>query len=164
MAEWPGPGADREVGLAEAGAPGCDAHGRKPSPACGNQQAVAAARAARAWGRSRCNGGRDGVGEGGVGAGRRPLPVSRRLGGAGANSRAMEPSQLLYWGTMSLGVLAGFFAAYPVNVWLVAKGLKHGMMRTQAEPERADGGGEPAADRATRAAHGQGAMSHAGEH
>jgi hypothetical protein len=82
----------------------------------------------------------------------------------GRDMRAMEPSQLLYWGTMSLGVLAGFFAAYPVNVWLVAKGLKHGMMRTQAEPEHADGGGEPAADRATRAAHGQGAMSHAGEH
>jgi hypothetical protein len=51
----------------------------------------------------------------------------------GRDMRAMEPSQLLYWGTMSFGVIAGFATAYPVNVWLVAKGLKHGMMSTQAE-------------------------------
>jgi hypothetical protein len=54
----------------------------------------------------------------------------------GRDMRAMEPSQLLYWGTMSFGVIAGFVAAYPVNVWLVAKGLKHGMMSTQAEHGR----------------------------
>jgi hypothetical protein len=57
----------------------------------------------------------------------------------GRDMRAMEPSQLLYWGTMSFGVIAGFFAAYPVNVWLVAKGLKHGMMSTHAEHDRAAG-------------------------
>ncbi len=49
----------------------------------------------------------------------------------GRDMRAMEPSQLGYWGTMSFGVIAGFLAAYPVNLWLVAKGLKHGMMSTQ---------------------------------
>ena len=28
---------------------------------------------------------------------------------------------------MSLAILAGAIVAYPVNVWLVANGLKHGM-------------------------------------
>jgi manganese oxidase len=46
----------------------------------------------------------------------------------GRDMRAMEPNQLVYWWTMSLGVIAGFFAAYPVNLWLVWAGLKHGLM------------------------------------
>jgi hypothetical protein len=70
----------------------------------------------------------------------------------GRDMRAMEPSQLLYWGTMSFGVIAGFFTAYPVNVWLVAKGLKHGMMSTQEQ----HGG-----DHADRDSHGGHAMAHA---
>src|SRR5437667_1394035 len=41
--------------------------------------------------------------------------------------RAMEPSQLLFWGVMSLGVMAGYAAAYPSNVWMVAKQLQHGL-------------------------------------
>lgn len=45
----------------------------------------------------------------------------------GRDMRAMEPTELLYWGTMSLGVIVGFATAYPVNVWLVAVGLKHGL-------------------------------------
>ena len=45
----------------------------------------------------------------------------------GRDMRAMEPTQLLYWGTMSAAVIVGFFTAYPANVWLVAQGLKHGM-------------------------------------
>ncbi len=45
----------------------------------------------------------------------------------GRYMRAMEPTELLFWGTMSLGVIAGFLAAYPVNVWLVANNLKHGL-------------------------------------
>jgi hypothetical protein len=51
----------------------------------------------------------------------------------GRDMRAMEPGQLLYWGTMSFGVIVGFATAYPVNWWLVAKGLKHGM-GTQRAP------------------------------
>jgi manganese oxidase len=50
----------------------------------------------------------------------------------GRDMRAMEPSQLLYWGVMSFGVIAGFAAAYPVNAWLVAAGLKHGLMTERA--------------------------------
>ncbi|WP_241702841.1 DUF4396 domain-containing protein [Leifsonia shinshuensis] len=46
----------------------------------------------------------------------------------GPDMRAMEPTELLFWGVMSVGVAAGFALAYPANVWLVYKGLKHGLM------------------------------------
>jgi len=46
----------------------------------------------------------------------------------GRDMRAMEPTELLFWGVMSLGVIAGFATAYPANVWLVKGGLKHGLM------------------------------------
>jgi hypothetical protein len=45
----------------------------------------------------------------------------------GRDMRAMEPTQLAFWGAMSAAVLVGLIVAYPVNVWMVAKGLKHGM-------------------------------------
>lgn len=56
----------------------------------------------------------------------------------GRDMRAMQPTELLFWGVMSLGVIAGFSLAYPFNAWLVAKGLKHGLMteRTAAEKEQ----------------------------
>ena len=41
--------------------------------------------------------------------------------------RAMEPTSLRFWGAMSLATLVGGAVAYPLNVWLVAAGLKHGM-------------------------------------
>lgn len=41
--------------------------------------------------------------------------------------RAMEPSSLRFWGIMSLASLVGAVLAYPINVWLVKNGLKHGM-------------------------------------
>src|SRR5262249_40250467 len=50
----------------------------------------------------------------------------------GRDMRAMVPTELLFWGVMSLGVLAGFITAYPANVWLVAAGLKHGLMTTRS--------------------------------
>jgi manganese oxidase len=46
----------------------------------------------------------------------------------GRDMRAMEPTELLFWGVMSLGVIVGFITAYPANAWLVARGLKHGLM------------------------------------
>jgi len=46
----------------------------------------------------------------------------------GRDMRAMDPLELLFWGVMSLGVIVGFATAYPVNVWLVAEQLKHGLM------------------------------------
>ncbi|HAH64832.1 MAG TPA: copper oxidase [Rhizobiales bacterium] len=41
--------------------------------------------------------------------------------------RAMEVTSIRFWGVMSLATLVGAVIAYPVNVWLVAVGLKHGM-------------------------------------
>ena len=45
---------------------------------------------------------------------------------------AMEATSLRFWGVMSLATLVGFAAAYPVNWWLVAVGLKHGMGTVRA--------------------------------
>lgn len=46
----------------------------------------------------------------------------------GRDMRAMWPGEPLFWFVMSLGVTVGFALAYPVNVWLVAKEMKHGLM------------------------------------
>ena len=40
---------------------------------------------------------------------------------------AMEPTSLRFWGIMSLATIAAGVFAYPLNVWLVWAGLKHGM-------------------------------------
>lgn len=50
----------------------------------------------------------------------------------GRDMRAMWPGEPLFWFVMSLGVVAGFAIAYPVNVWLVAKQMKHGLMTVRA--------------------------------
>jgi hypothetical protein len=50
----------------------------------------------------------------------------------GSDMRAMWPGELVYWGVMSLATMIGAVTAYPVNVWLVAKGLKHGMGTVRA--------------------------------
>lgn len=46
--------------------------------------------------------------------------------------RAMEPTELVFWGAMSAAVAVGYVVAYPVNVWLVNAGLKHGMGTVRA--------------------------------
>jgi hypothetical protein len=50
----------------------------------------------------------------------------------GRDMRAMEPTEPLFWGVMSLGVIVGFASAYPVNVWMVSRNLKHGLMHVGA--------------------------------
>jgi hypothetical protein len=40
---------------------------------------------------------------------------------------AMEPTSVRFWGTMSLSFVVGAVITLPVNWWLVAQGLKHGM-------------------------------------
>jgi hypothetical protein len=50
----------------------------------------------------------------------------------GRDMRAMEPTELLFWGVMSLAVGAGVATSYPINVWMVQKGLKHGMGTVRA--------------------------------
>lgn len=49
-----------------------------------------------------------------------------------ADMAAMEPTSPRFWGVMSLATLAGGVIAYPLNVWLVATGLKHGMGTVRA--------------------------------
>jgi hypothetical protein len=58
-------------------------------------------------------------------AGMFPVMITLMMG---RDMRAMQPGQPLFWAVMSLGVIAGFATAYPVNVWMVAKNLKHGLM------------------------------------
>jgi FtsP/CotA-like multicopper oxidase with cupredoxin domain len=52
----------------------------------------------------------------------------------GRDMRAMVPTELIFWGVMSLGVIVGFIIAYPANVWMVQRGLKHGLMTERPEP------------------------------
>jgi FtsP/CotA-like multicopper oxidase with cupredoxin domain len=55
----------------------------------------------------------------------------------GRDMRAMWPGEPLFWFVMSLGVTAGFLIAYPINVWLVAQGMKHGLMTLRGKPRLA---------------------------
>ena len=40
---------------------------------------------------------------------------------------AADPTTPHFWFVMSMGLLVGFIVAYPMNWWLVANSLKHGM-------------------------------------
>src|SRR3546814_18969522 len=48
---------------------------------------------------------------------------------------AMWPGEPLCWVGMSIGGIAGFAVAYPVNVWMVGRGMKHGLMTERKENE-----------------------------
>jgi len=39
-----------------------------------------------------------------------------------------SPLSMVFWFIMSMSLLTGFIAAYPINWWLVSRHLKHGMM------------------------------------
>ncbi len=54
---------------------------------------------------------------------------------------AMEPTSGRFWGVMALATITGGLLAYPVNWWLVASGLKHGMGSSRA---LGNGGHDPA--------------------
>ncbi len=41
---------------------------------------------------------------------------------------ASDPFTLYFWGMMSLATIVGSIVAYPINSWMVKKGIKHGMM------------------------------------
>ncbi len=59
------------------------------------------------------------------------LPISalgrKLLGGA------PSPARPEFWFVMSMALLVGFLVAYPMNWWLVARGLKHGMMTVRKQ-------------------------------
>jgi hypothetical protein len=62
------------------------------------------------------------------------------------------PTHPAFWFIFSLSLTLGFIVTYPLNWWLVAAGLKHGMMTVQSE-------GQPVSPVAGRAPAG-GTMSH----
>lgn len=39
----------------------------------------------------------------------------------------ISPDTAAYWFLMQVGMILGFFTAYPVNVWLIKRGIKEGM-------------------------------------
>jgi len=89
----------------------------------------------------------------------------------GRDMRAMEPTELLFWGVMSLGVAAGFAVAYPVNVWMVSRRMKHGLMTQRDEQgghqdahehQHAGSGADSAGHQQQGGAHAQPAHAHAG--
>ena len=69
-------------------------------------------------------------------AGMAPVMVALMMG---RDMRAMWPGEPLFWVVMSLGIIAGFAIAYPVNVWMVARGMKHGLMTDRGEQGRGAG-------------------------
>ena len=65
---------------------------------------------------------------------------------------AGDPAHARFWFVMSMALIAGFIVAYPINWWLVANHLKHGMMTVRPKKEMAgmampmgDGGGNATA-------------------
>jgi hypothetical protein len=50
---------------------------------------------------------------------------------------ADDPAHARFWFVMSMGLLVGFIIAYPMNWWLVANHLKHGMMTIRPKKEMA---------------------------
>lgn len=57
------------------------------------------------------------------------------------NPDAHDPTQPLFWFRMSLALMVGALFAYPMNYWLVAHHLKHGMLTVRPKPgnaQRAD--------------------------
>ena len=61
---------------------------------------------------------------------------------------ARDPLNPEFWFRMSMALLAGFIVAYPMNWWLVARHLKHGMTTVRpAAATPAEGSTKPAAIR-----------------
>ena len=50
---------------------------------------------------------------------------------------AGDPAYARFWFVMSMALLVGFIIAYPMNWWLVANHLKHGMMTVRPKKEMA---------------------------
>jgi hypothetical protein len=61
---------------------------------------------------------------------------------------AGDPTHARFWFVMSMALIVGFIIAYPMNWWLVANHLKHGMMtvrpKNEARTAMAMGAGEMA--------------------
>jgi len=44
-----------------------------------------------------------------------------------------DPTRPQFWFVMSMALIVGFVCAYPINWWLVANHMKHGMMTVRAK-------------------------------
>jgi hypothetical protein len=71
-------------------------------------------------------------------AGIAPVLVALMMG---RDMRAMWPGEPLFWMVMSLGISVGFAIAYPVNVWMVSRGMKHGLMTERESSDVSMGAG-----------------------
>lgn len=67
--------------------------------------------------------------------------VPTAAAGRVAIGHPMNPLMPDFWFVMSMALLVGFIVAYPMNWWLVTKGLKHGMMTVRPDARA----GEPPA-------------------
>ncbi len=47
---------------------------------------------------------------------------------------AADPTNITFWGSMSLATIIGGILAFPINRWLVKNGLKHGMTTVRKTP------------------------------
>ena len=72
---------------------------------------------------------------------------------------AADPATPSFWFVMSMGLLVGFVVAYPMNWWLVAHHLKHGMMTVRPAGAVAGAHGHGAHAGMDDAAHAAPAMS-----
>jgi manganese oxidase len=77
----------------------------------------------------------------------------------GRDMRAMEPTEPMFWFVMSLGVMVGFATCYPVNVWLVSRRLKHGLMTVRKGQEKPAQSNQQSSPAMNHAAMGHGSMS-----
>lgn len=53
-----------------------------------------------------------------------------------------DPTRPQFWFIMSMALIVGFACAYPINWWLVANHMKHGMLTVRREPEPTPMGGK----------------------
>lgn len=60
-----------------------------------------------------------------------------------------NPATLYFWGKMSLATIVGSFIAYPINSWMVKRGVKHGMMSKGMSMDEMHHHGEPLSPAAT---------------
>ena len=71
-------------------------------------------------------------------AGMVPVAAIAKANVAGSES----PLSVSFWFIMSMALLTGFIAAYPMNWWLVSNHLKHGMMTVRPSNEGSGSSGE----------------------
>jgi hypothetical protein len=75
---------------------------------------------------------------------------------------AGDPLEPAFWFEMSMGLLVGFIVAYPMNWWLVAHHLKHGMMTVRPAAKLGGAGGHGAQNGMTGEPDGMADMTHGG--